>query len=175
PKRISTLSLSVDQNGGVVFASSAKPEDNNNIQNPEEDPLAGTESTTVIDTSNGDARVEIALPGTHSNNGKFANDPWWVKSKGNRRLQFVLVGLILLVILVMILVITLKGPKSAKIITVTDTNELIGPTAGPYYRIDLSGFGGKLQGVSREIIAYLEALGVKSVIISQVLEFDDAS
>ncbi|CAG7817683.1 unnamed protein product, partial [Allacma fusca] len=124
--------------------------------------------------SNGDATVETGVSGAHSTNGKHANDPWWVKYRGN--ILFILFGMLLfLAILAIILVVILNGPKSAKTITVIDTNELIGPTEGPYYHIDLSGFGGKLQGVSNENIAYLEALGVKSVIISQVLEFDDAS
>ncbi|CAG7821219.1 unnamed protein product, partial [Allacma fusca] len=144
----------------------AQPEDTSNAQNPEEEPLTGMQSAKFVpgsDPSDGDDRVEI---GAHSKNGKSANDSLWVKYR--QRILCILFGLILLVILVIILVIILSGSTSAKTITVIDTNEIIGPTAGPYYHIDLARFGGNLQGVSNEKIAYLEALGIKSVIISQV-------
>ncbi|CAG7816015.1 unnamed protein product, partial [Allacma fusca] len=174
---IPILPSSIGQKEGVdgLLLLVQSEDTSNNTQNPAEESFMVILSDKFIpgsDPSNGDARVEIGVSGAHSKNGRSANDPLWVKYRGN--ILFVLFGMVLLTALTIILVIILNGPKSAEIITVIDTNELIGPTAGPYYHIDLSGFGGKLQRVSNEKIAYLEGLGVKSVIISQVLEFDDA-
>ncbi|CAG7817459.1 unnamed protein product, partial [Allacma fusca] len=151
--------------GGNGSAPLAKPEDISEVQNPEEVLLS-----QLIPCSNPSKVNDNFKIDDQPETGKSANDPCYLKY------HWILFIIFLLVITAMIVtVILLNFSKNTETVTNFVVNELIGPTAGPYYHIDLSGFGGKLQGISNKYITYLEVLGVKSVIISQILEFDDSS
>ncbi|CAG7733394.1 unnamed protein product [Allacma fusca] len=114
-----------------------KPED------PEEVSFRHNQFNSGKVPSRGYHKTEIFRSRYQHENGKSTTYPWYFK---NCRILCVL---FLLVFLAIIALIRANIPLNAPKIQTSISNELMGPTAGPYYHIDVSAFVGKLQGMPK--------------------------
>jgi len=127
------------------------------------------------DPQNGDAKVEIgdAIAVTpfvglgKEDLMKFANDPFWVRL---RWILFILFWVLWVAMLAGAIVIIILAPKCKDPKSVTQ--QIV--ENGPFYQIYLKSFSpnGNLDGL-KDKVSYIKDLGVKSVIISDVVDKTD--